>query len=552
MNEKREHFIRQPLEDIRQRQEEHQQETGEPLNDPSLSPPSSILVKPDPETYWAERWLTRAGEKRRQVRFADIPQESKDEEEMRNEEEPSGRIALPVLSPPTTSLPSKMMESHARTAGKDQDDRLPPLPVAGDKTTDESSWVERQVAKVRQRRLWTHQQQLSSSPPRDTLVRLPTPVTDENLLAATMETPRKPSITWEITLDKNDRDSGARDQQEELPDVKPYDGWPHFPARLSSRIRNRGQQVLTSKQNDKGGEEEHQSIKNSFQRRKKFGRTLLARLLGRTGSSKSLQQNQRRIDSERPATAAAAAQERNPRAIKSHDDVERDEIRRSSCPSRKLSSVDDPAVAAESFSSCPENREPVGESKDSSVRLESESSKAPAEAFDLKVEISISVVSSEPGSARGITQCTPDGPCYSTSPVAVGEEGGIDPEPSLVLLDKIIKSSVKEEQTESQQQSPAPVLTMSSESPTAQQLDSDDGPVDQEPARQDSDGSASTSDEDNNKRIKQVRNLITSEDKVASYFIRVRLPFVLSFFLLLTSLCIPDDNNRINSLEEQS
>ena len=234
----------------------------------------SILRKSDAATYWAGRWLTQSSFKRRQVRFSDNGDDDEEED----------RTTLPILNGPAPI--SKMLSnSAAMTAGNNgktgEDERLPPLLAASAQQLSGggTSWAERQVAKVRQRRLWAQQQ--GDSPPETPLIKLPPTAEDDGGRRRREEessavSSKSRGITWEILVDTKTNTAENLEEDDEEEEAKPYDGWAHFPARLASRIRNRHDKLTKDSQKNK-----KQVESNPFLRRKKFGRTLLERLLRR-------------------------------------------------------------------------------------------------------------------------------------------------------------------------------------------------------------------------------------------------------------------------------
>ncbi|KAK4005024.1 hypothetical protein OUZ56_006748 [Daphnia magna] len=226
----------------------------------------------------------------------------------------SQRAKLPIIPIPEET---ETLENESPVANE-MDQRLPPLAipssatgiaVQGAETDDTSqhlspvgpSWVERQVAKVRQRKLWAFRQQqqqiqqkMDHPPPRAVLkrsvslvVNVPDDESDRDSLDEEEddqsqieldEIARHESLVWQVMLDKNE----LLDPPDE-PSID-YAGWPNFPARLAVSIQKRQQRlkerrVHRKEKNMNCNDGERRNANNSFIRRKRFGNRLSMALI---------------------------------------------------------------------------------------------------------------------------------------------------------------------------------------------------------------------------------------------------------------------------------
>ncbi|KAI9561028.1 hypothetical protein GHT06_011984 [Daphnia sinensis] len=226
------------------------------------------------------------------------------------------RAKLPIIAIPEEETEAPENESPA---ANEMDQRLPPLAIAspgtgiiaeGGGATDDTSqhlspvgpsWVERQVAKVRQRKLWAfrqqqqqkQQQQMDHPPPRAVLkrsvslvVNVPDDESDRDSLEEDdqsqielEEIARHQSFVWQVMLDKDEL-LDPDDEQTREEDSIDYAGWPNFPARLAGRIQKR-QDRLKANRKEKNINCCNAAGKtdNSFIRRKRFGKRLSIALI---------------------------------------------------------------------------------------------------------------------------------------------------------------------------------------------------------------------------------------------------------------------------------
>lgn len=94
---------------------------------------------------------------------------------------------------------------------------------------------------------------------------------------ATLEQPRK-GITWNIALDKKEEVVVLPSSTDDKPHS--YQGWAHFPPKVAARIRLRHEALNKTAQSGVNETVAYSRSDNAFQRRKKFSRILLGRLLG--------------------------------------------------------------------------------------------------------------------------------------------------------------------------------------------------------------------------------------------------------------------------------
>ncbi len=277
--ENRERFIRQPLERIL-------------MNNKS---PSILKSYSNPDALssyqWAaERWLTIRPASR-VVRFED---ESSPPE--------TGDLLETSKLPPVSSsrLPPVRITDAGRIIPEETSskkipaaERLPPLISAADAGSNSSSlcWADRQVAKVRQRRLWASQ----------------------------IKHPSSSSVTWDVIIDQAKKPSGNKVSNNDS--LLTYPGWSHFPVKVASSIRNRQEQMTqTATSIDVNPS---LSPGNPFQRRKKFARTLLSRLLAKDVQGSSI----------RAASSKIIKSVRKPSLSDTKDDPSSKEIRGASSSS---------------------------------------------------------------------------------------------------------------------------------------------------------------------------------------------------------------------------
>ena len=241
--ENRERFIRQPLERIL-------------MNNKS---PSILKSYSNPDAlssyHWAaERWLTIRPTSR-VVRFEDesSPPETGDLLETSKLPPVSSRLPPVRITDAGRIIPEETSSKKIPAA-----ERLPPLISAADAGSNSSSlcWADRQVAKVRQRRLWASQ----------------------------IKHPSSSSVTWDVIIDKAKKPSENKVSNNDS--LLTYPGWSHFPVKVASSIRNRQKKMTqTATSIDVNPS---LSPGNPFQRRKKFARTLLSRLLAKDVQGSSI------------------------------------------------------------------------------------------------------------------------------------------------------------------------------------------------------------------------------------------------------------------------
>jgi hypothetical protein len=330
----RERFIRQPLDNILRQKAGAKQVGPAPVVWDSFVAGRSILKRR------ALNWRAKAG---RHVHFDSNQQANEANDKSQNGDK---LPQLPVVSiPEETEAPG----SNESSFTNEEDQRLPLLLMTpsprleiitdaqqqhnpGDDDDDTTlqrvspsgpSWVERQVAKVKQRKLWAfrqqqqqQQQKLNHHPPRtilkrsvSMLVNVPDepdtdslneeeeeeeeesdrsdsgqPVVDDGIHR---NSNNRQSLAWEVSLDKDEFVEMSSDQikDAEATADDPYGGWPHFPVKLAICIQQRQKSLKErSKAGRKGKKEEATTTttgsegkfhpNNSFERRKRFGKRL--------------------------------------------------------------------------------------------------------------------------------------------------------------------------------------------------------------------------------------------------------------------------------------
>ena len=256
-----------------------------------------------PEARWAQQWLTNTG---RHVRFSirtDSPDSLDDDSNDDDDEHIRAEHKLPVLSLPDEDVHISKESSASISRGEpDEKQRLPPLQMipstdlalAISQSAGQPSWVERQVAKVKQRKLWA-QQTKSVVPKHPTrilkrtvslLVNVSDDCDTDSLdgdgrpaqLPDQGISHRRP-LAWDVMLDREEGNNNKNEEAKDPPTItEPYGGWAHFPPKLAGRIEER-QKVLNERkagrnEKKKGTEVTGQSI-NAFARRKIFSKSLL-------------------------------------------------------------------------------------------------------------------------------------------------------------------------------------------------------------------------------------------------------------------------------------
>ncbi len=343
--ERRERFIRQPLDNIlRQRATltatlSGSKRVAQPLGWDSIVAGRSILKRR------ALNWRANAS---RHVHFDTNQQENEAGDNCQEEEEEEiTREKLPQL--PIVSIPEETEAPSNESSFTNEEDRqrLPLLLMTpsprleittdaqhdpDDDTTHERvspsgpSWVERQVAKVRQRKLWAfrqqqqqqQQQKLNHHPPRtilkrsvSLLVNVPDePDTETDSLNEEDEGNRsdsgqtgdddddnehdddgifrnnnRQSLAWDVLLGKDEfvEMSGCDQIKDAEATDDPYGGWPHFPVKLAICIQQRQKSLKERTKSGLRKEKEEAATtrsdgkfhpNNSFERRKRFGKRL--------------------------------------------------------------------------------------------------------------------------------------------------------------------------------------------------------------------------------------------------------------------------------------
>ncbi|EFX80686.1 hypothetical protein DAPPUDRAFT_243392 [Daphnia pulex] len=333
----RERFIRQPLDNIlRQKAGAVKQVAQAPVVWDSLVAGRSILKRralnwrakagrhvhfdSNQQANEANNDNSQNGEKLPQLPVVSIPEETEapgsNESFFTNEEDQ--RLPLLLMTPsPRLEI---ITDGQQHDPGDDDDTTLQRVSPSG------PSWVERQVAKVRQRKLWAfrqqqqqqQQQKLNHHPPRTILKRsvsLLVNVPDEpdtDSLNEEEEGDRsdsgqpvddadqhdddgihrnnnnRQSLAWEVSLDKDEFVEMSSDQikDAEATADDPYGGWPHFPVKLAICIQQRQKSLKERSKAGRKGKEEATTTttttgsegkfhpNNSFERRKRFGKWL--------------------------------------------------------------------------------------------------------------------------------------------------------------------------------------------------------------------------------------------------------------------------------------
>lgn len=330
----RERFIRQPLDNILRHKAGAKQVVQAPVVWDSLVAGRSILKRR--ALNWrakAERHVhfdsnqqaneandnSQNGDKLPQLPVVSIPEETEapgiNESSFTNEEDQ--RLPLLLMTPsPRLEIITDAQQQH--DPGDDDDDTtLQRVSPSG------PSWVERQVAKVRQRKLWAFRQQQQQKPnhhpPRtilkrsvSMLVNVPDepdtdslneeeeeeeeesdrsdsgqPVVDDDGIHRNSN--NRQSLAWEVSLDKDEFVEMSSDQikDAEATADDPYGGWPHFPVKLAICIQQRQKSLKERSKAGRKGEKEEATTtttttgsegkfhpNNSFERRKRFGKRL--------------------------------------------------------------------------------------------------------------------------------------------------------------------------------------------------------------------------------------------------------------------------------------
>lgn len=299
--ERRERFIRQPIENIIRQKAAQQNQHVQHWSNMSRR---SILKKqsgqqPD-HIDRLSKWIQR------RVRF----HVRQDEEQSDPDDDFDGE-RLPALSLPEELNRDDPMVSSVTANNDDGMRRLPPLlgslNPSGifDPEPARPSWVERQVAKVRQRKLWAQQQENQNKTacpagpanvPAGTkvlkrTVSLLVNVSDESDSGSVADDdsldedrwsgqpewpiPRSGQryLAWEVRLDKEETAKEKEKLSDPIPDA--YGGWPHFPIRLASGIKGRQESLREKRAGRRKSTSRDSDSSNSFIRRKRFSKSLL-------------------------------------------------------------------------------------------------------------------------------------------------------------------------------------------------------------------------------------------------------------------------------------
>lgn len=323
--ERRERFIRQPLENIIRQRAAAQVSSNSSANISSSrnvvqhqdhwgSLVRKSILKHRPEVRWAQHWLTNTG--RHHVRFqiqrtpshdtvTDCGQDSTNDEDD-DDEDDDYREKLPVLPLEEASRDSpRVVLSSSSRIDDNQMRRLPPL-LSTESEMDVTrqsggpSWVERQVAKVKKRKLWAQQQeqqkQMNNVPPikqqrhpiriLKRTVSLLVNVSDEcdtdsldgcdsrraaDKPVEIQKEEIKRSLAWDVMLDKAEL---QQEKRQDPPSDEPYGGWADFPHRLAEGIAKR-QAILNERKTLRKEKMADEAGNNSFVRRKIFSKSLL-------------------------------------------------------------------------------------------------------------------------------------------------------------------------------------------------------------------------------------------------------------------------------------
>ena len=226
--------------------------------------------------------------------------------------------------PPLTMTPSPRIITEI--INDDPQQRRDDTPQSSERVSPTGpSWVERQVAKVRQRKLWAFRQQQQQKlnhhhhPPRAILKRsvsLLVNVPDESDTEtdslneeeeedqddrsedSVTASQTRQSLAWDVMMDKDELAEMSNKEQikEETSVDSSYSGWPHFPAKLAICIQQRQKSLRERKAGRKDSQETRNDGKlnhhhnsnsnnnnsnnnnnnngNSFERRKRFGKKL--------------------------------------------------------------------------------------------------------------------------------------------------------------------------------------------------------------------------------------------------------------------------------------
>ena len=170
--------------------------------------------------------------------------------------------------------------------------RLPPLCLATTGSQEEEdetkSWAERQVVKVRRRKLWCLQEQNQQRQTcHDSLPgsnHRPPQMVDETINNLS-NGQKSSSETWNIPVDKRVYVNNKEEQRQTEPQTPGYNGWPEFPRTIAEKIQCRRR--LTSSLLKTLASGNDKSICSAFIRRRLYGKKILTLLLRRKGLKSS-------------------------------------------------------------------------------------------------------------------------------------------------------------------------------------------------------------------------------------------------------------------------